>query len=293
MIRPHESLPGVGTSNRALRAALRVRPGQLELTPAAARATPAAVGDKSVTKDAMAAHAGQLAAFQEALYAEGATGGTRRVLVVLQGMDTSGKGGVIKHVLTGVNPQGVHVVSFKKPTDEEMRHHFLWRVRPQLPGPGKIGIFDRSHYEDVLVPRVHGTVPAEVVEQRYAEINEFEDELTANGTTLLKCFLHLSYGEQRTRLLARLDDPTKHWKFNTADLDERARWDDYPEAYRQVLERCNPPSAPWHVVPADRKWYRNWAVSQLLLETLAELDPVYPPGNLDVAALRARLAPPH
>jgi PPK2 family polyphosphate:nucleotide phosphotransferase len=215
------------------------------------------------------------------------------VLLVLQGMDTSGKGGVVEHVIGLVNPQGAHIASFKKPTPEELRHHFLWRVRRALPPSGTIGIFDRSHYEDVLVVRVHELLPAEVVERRYAEINRFEAQLVADGVAVVKCFLNVSYDEQRERLLARLDDPSKHWKFNEGDLAERARWAEYQEAYRLVLERCSTPEAPWYAVPADRKWYRNWAVAQLLHETLAELDPRYPTPELDLPALKKRLAPPN
>ena len=237
----------------------------------------------------MEAAGASLAAAQEALFAER----TRRVLVVLQGMDTSGKGGVIDHVIGLVSPQGVHIRSFKKPTEAELRHHFLWRVRAALPGPGMIGIFDRSHYEDVLVARVHALAAPEVLEKRYADIARFEAGLVEQGCTLVKCFLHISYDEQRERLLARLADPAKHWKFNEGDLAERARWADYQEAYRIALERCSTDAAPWYAVPADRKWYRNWAVGRLLEETFAELDPQYPRPDLDVKRLTKALAPPN
>jgi PPK2 family polyphosphate:nucleotide phosphotransferase len=272
---------------------LRVEPGTpVDLAALDPRATPLAPGGKKATRAATAACGVPLAALQEALYAEATDGGTRRVLLVLQGTDTAGKGGVVEHVIGQVNPQGVQIAAFKKPTPAELRHHFLWRVRRQVPGPGRIGIFDRSHYEDVLVGRVHALVPPDVLEGRYAEINRFESRLAADGVTLVKIFLHLSYDEQRDRLLARLDDPTKHWKFNPGDLDERARWDEYAEAYRVALERCSTAEAPWYVVPADRKWYRDWAVAGLLLETLRDLDPRYPSPDLDVAALKARLAAP-
>ncbi len=277
---------------RELRDRLRVEPGKpVDLSGWDPRATPLAPGGKAATKAVLIQTAEPLAALQEALFAEAAWGGRPRVLVVLQGMDTSGKSGVIKHVIGQVNPQGVHIASFKKPTPEELRHHFLWRVRRQLPKPGFVGIFDRSHYEDVLVVRVHQAVPADVIERRYAEINWFEQRLAADGVTVLKCFLHISYDEQRKRLLARLADPTKHWKFNEADLAERARWADYQEAYRISLERCSTSQAPWYVVPSDRRWYRNWAVGRLLLETLRDLDPRYPSPELDIAALKTRLAP--
>jgi PPK2 family polyphosphate:nucleotide phosphotransferase len=274
----------------SLRDALRVPPGvPVDLDALDARATPLAPGGKNKTAKARTADGEQLAALQEALYAAA----DRRVLVVLQGMDTSGKGGVIDHVIGLVNPQGVHIHSFKKPTPEELRHHFLWRVRRALPGPGILGIFDRSHYEDVLVARVHELAPPDVIEKRYAEINRFEARLAEQGYALVKCFLQVSYDEQRERLLARLADPAKHWKFNTGDLAERAGWADYQEAYRIALERCATPEAPWYAVPADRKWYRNWAVGRLLLETVRDLDPKYPRPDLDVPALTKALAPPN
>jgi PPK2 family polyphosphate:nucleotide phosphotransferase len=275
---------------KSLRDVLRVPPGDpVDLAALDSRATPLAPGGKSKTATAMAADGAELARLQEALYASAA----RRVLVVLQGMDTSGKGGVIEHVIGLVNPQGVHIYSFKKPTAEELRHHFLWRVRRALPEPGMIGIFDRSHYEDVLIVRVHRLATPEVVEKRYGEIARFEAGLADQGYALVKCFLHISYDEQRERLLARLADPDKHWKFNEGDLAERRRWADYQEAYRIALERCSTPGAPWYAVPADRKWYRNWAIGRLLLETVRELDPQFPRPDLDVKALTRALAPPN
>jgi PPK2 family polyphosphate:nucleotide phosphotransferase len=225
---------------------------------------------------------------QERLWAEG----TRSLLLVLQGMDTSGKGGTIRHVLTAMNPAGVDVAAFKAPTDEELAHHFLWRIEKRLPLPGQVVVFDRSHYEDVLVVRVHGLVPEATWRARYDEIVDFERRLAGAGTAIVKCFLHISYDEQRERLLARLDDPTKHWKFRERDVDERSRWEDYMDAYVDAIARCDTDDAPWYVVPADRKWYRNWAISTLLAETLEGIDPRYPPSALDVEALRARLAPP-
>jgi PPK2 family polyphosphate:nucleotide phosphotransferase len=275
---------------KSLRDVLRVTPGQpVDLDELDTQATPLAPGGKKKTTAGIAATGDSLAELQEALYAAA----QRRVLVVLQGMDTSGKGGVIEHVIGLVNPQGVHIASFKKPTPVELRHHFLWRVRAALPGPGLIGIFDRSHYEDVLIARVHALAPPDVIEKRYAEITRFEAKLVEDGYALVKCFLHISYDEQRERLLARLDDPRKHWKFNPADLTERARWAEYQEAYRIALERCSTDAAPWYAVPADRKWYRNWAIGRLLLETVRELDPQFPRPDLDVAALTTALAPPN
>jgi PPK2 family polyphosphate:nucleotide phosphotransferase len=248
-------------------------------------ARPLGPGSKAAAAEDLVATGARLAELQEALYAEG----ERRVLLVLQGMDTSGKGGTIKHVCGQVNPQGLHIVSFKKPTRAELRHDFLWRIRRALPGPGMIGVFDRSHYEDVLIARVNSLVPREVWEARYEEINAFEAELTAAGTTIIKCFLHISPEEQRERLIARLKNPAKHWKYNRADLDARAKWDEYQEAYAAVLSRCSTPDAPWYTVPADRKWYRNWAIGRLLLETLEDLDPKPPPGDFDPATELARL----
>ena len=227
---------------------------------------------------------------QEALYAEGTGGGRRAVLLVLQGMDTSGKGGVISLVGGLVNPQGLKIATFKKPTEEELSHHFLWRIRRQLPPPGHIVIFDRSHYEDVLIARVDAPVPEEVWRGRYAEIVEFEEELAAQGVTLLKCMLHISAKEQAERLVARLDDPAKRWKYNPGDLDARAKWPAYQEAYAEALRRTDTDTAPWYVIPSDRKWYRNWAIAALLAETLAELDPQFPEPDFDVDAERARLA---
>jgi PPK2 family polyphosphate:nucleotide phosphotransferase len=274
---------------KSLRDALRVPAGGVDLAGLDARSTPRAPGGKTKTAKAMAADGTELAGLQEALYASG--GGP--VLVVLQGMDTSGKGGVIEHVIGLVNPQGVHIASFKKPTPAELRHHFLWRVRRALPGPGTIGIFDRSHYEDVLIARVHQLAAPDLIEKRYGEINRFEARLAEDGCALVKCFLQVSYDEQRERLLARLADPDKHWKFNEGDLAERKRWADYQEAYRIALERCSPAASPWYAVPADRKWYRNWAVGRLLLETVRDLDPRFPRPELDVPRLTAALAPPN
>jgi PPK2 family polyphosphate:nucleotide phosphotransferase len=272
-----------------LRGILRHDPAGTPLAQRDPAGIPLAPGKKAKTLEAGAGQAAELAGLQERLFAEATAGGERRLLVVLQGMDTSGKGGTIKHAIGAMSPQGVQVASFKKPTDEERRHHFLWRIRRRVPGPGAVGVFDRSHYEDVLIARVHELAPAEEIERRYDEINAFEAELVDAGVTIVKVFLHLSSSEQRERLLARLDDATKHWKFNPGDLDERALWPDYERAHAIALQRCSTVAAPWYVVPADRKWYRNWAVGQLVLETLRELDPQYPAPDLDVAALRRRL----
>ena len=227
----------------------------------------------------------RLAGLQERLYAER----SRSLLVVLQGMDTSGKDGAIKHAFASLSPSGTRVTSFKAPTEVERRHHFLWRIRKALPESGQVGIFNRSHYEDVVVVRVKRLAPQAVWSTRFGEINAFEESLAKSGTTLVKVFLHISPDEQRERLLARLDDPTKRWKFNPGDLDDRARWARFRTAYEEALTRCSTEAAPWFVVPADRKWYRNWAISGLLVETLEDLAPAYPTPELDLAALRNRL----
>jgi PPK2 family polyphosphate:nucleotide phosphotransferase len=231
----------------------------------------------------------RLAVLQERLWAEH----TRSLLVVLQGMDTSGKGGTIKHVFRGVNPAGQRVAAYKQPTQEELAHPFLWRIEQRLPDPGEIVIFDRSHYEDVLVVRVHDLVPPDVWPSRYDEIVRWEQRVAGAGTAIIKVYLHISYDEQRERLLARLDDPDKHWKFNEGDIDERARWSDYMAAYEDVFAKCHTDAVPWYIVPANRRWYRNWAVERLVVETLEELNPVFPRPDLDVQALKARLAPPN
>ena len=228
----------------------------------------------------------QLAVLQERLFAED----SRSLLLVLQGIDTSGKDGTIKHVIGDVNPLGCKITSFKKPTPEEAKHHFLWRIRRALPEPGQIGVFGRSHYEDVIVPRVHGGLTDRDIDRRYADIAKFEAGLAAGSTTVVKCFLHISFEEQRERLLARLDDPTKRWKFNPSDVDEREKWKLYQETFREVLRRSSYDVAPWYVIPADRKWYRNWAVGRILVETLTEMAPEYPQPDLDIPALKARLS---
>jgi PPK2 family polyphosphate:nucleotide phosphotransferase len=278
-------------SGKSLRDILRVPAGPVDLAAVDPSATRKAPGGKSTTAAATLDHGERLLALQEALYAEGtADGATRRVLLVLQGMDTCGKDGTVKHVIGMLNPLGCHIKGFKAPTEEERRHHYLWRVRREVPAPGYVGIFNRSHYEDVLIVRVHDLVAPEVWGKRYDEINRFERQLVDSGVTVVKCYLHISFEEQRARLLARLADPTKHWKFNPKDLDERDRWADYVTAYEAALERCSTDEAPWYVIPADRKWYRNWAVAQILTETLTDLDPTYPTLDLDIPALTTRLA---
>jgi PPK2 family polyphosphate:nucleotide phosphotransferase len=215
----------------------------------------------------------RLEADQELLYADG----RHRLLVVLQAMDTGGKDGTIRRVFDGVNPSGVRVASFKRPTPAELAHDYLWRVHPHVPGDGEIVIFNRSHYEDVLVVRVNNLVPPERWERRYQHILEFEKLLTDEGTTIVKFYLHISRDEQRRRLQARIDDPEKHWKFSPGDLEERKKWDDYQRAYEEVLSRTSTDHAPWYIVPANRKWFRDLVVGSVLCQTLESLDLRYPP----------------
>ncbi|GAA4959300.1 hypothetical protein GCM10023205_22720 [Yinghuangia aomiensis] len=283
-------LPGPIARVAPLRDMLRLHGGAVDLEAADCRATLHAPGGKAETLADTAAMGARLAVLQEKLYAQALAGGSRkRVLLVLQGMDTSGKGGVVKHVIGQFNPSGCQIQAFKAPTEEELAHPFLWRVKQHVPDPGMIGIFDRSHYEDVLIVRVHDLVPRTTWSRRYAAINQFEQDLYDDDVTVVKVFLHISYEEQRKRLLERLDNPDKHWKFNPGDIDERAFWPAYQEAYQAVLQKCTTDTAPWYVIPADRKWYRNWAISRLLLEHLEEIDPQYPKANVDVDKERRRL----
>jgi PPK2 family polyphosphate:nucleotide phosphotransferase len=280
---------------------LAVPPGKADLAAVDPGSTPGLPDDKAtrkaVKKDpkrwsrkAVAAIGEDLATYQERLYASAKKDATtKRVLLVLQSMDCGGKDGTTSNVTKGQNPAGIKVVSFGAPTEEELKHDFLWRIRRALPPAGYFGIFNRSHYEDVLVARVHELVPEDVWSQRYDVINAFEAEQAADGLTLIKVMLHISPEEQKKRLLARLDDPTKLWKYNPGDLAERARWKDYMQAYEDALSKCSTDVAPWHVVPADHKWYRNWAIAGLLREAFADLDPHYPKADFDVAGERVKL----
>jgi PPK2 family polyphosphate:nucleotide phosphotransferase len=252
-------------------------------------ATPGFKGGKSKGKAALLALGDDLSELQERLFAEGLKGSNRRILLVLQGMDTSGKGGVVRHTVGLLDTQGVRITSFKAPTEEERAHDFLWRIRRTVPQPGYLGVFDRSHYEDVLIARVHGLAPPDEIERRYPAINDFERELVDAGTTIIKCMLHISPEEQKARLLARLDDPTKHWKYNPGDLTERVHWPRYRDAYEIALERTNTEHAPWHVIPSDRKWFKNLAVGQLLHDALTTMNPQWPAADFDVEAERRRL----
>jgi len=270
---------------------LRLPPGPVDLAALDSGATPGFTGDKEEGQAALEALGDDLADLQERLYAEASAdvGQGRAVLLVLQGMDTSGKGGVLRHTVGLVDPQGVSITSFKAPTEEELRHDFLWRIRKALPTKGRIGVFDRSHYEDVLIARVRSLAPEDEIERRYDEINDFETEVVGAGITIIKCMLHISAETQKERLLARLDDPTKHWKFNPGDIDERGRWPDYCRAYEIALERTNTEVAPWYVVPSDRKWFRNLAIGRLLHETLTNMAPTWPKADFDVDEQRRRL----
>jgi len=224
----------------------------------------------------------RLEALQELFYAED----KHKLLIVLQGLDTAGKDGTIRHVFEGVNPQGVKVANFKVPTKQELAHDYLWRVHKQTPGTGEIVIFNRSHYEDVLVVRVHELVPPEVWSRRYHHINEFERLLADEGTTILKFYLHIDLDEQKERLQDRLDEPDKHWKFNPGDLEERKLWPQYTAAYEDVLSKTSTDWAPWYIVPANRKWYRNLVISTVIIQTLERLDMRFPEPDFDPAHIQ-------
>ncbi|MGA9103249.1 PPK2 family polyphosphate kinase [Aeromicrobium sp.] len=256
------------------------------------RSTPGFDGGKKHAKKALASLGDELADLQRRLYANGVGDDQdpRSMLLVLQGMDTSGKGGVIRRAVGLVDPLGLRITSFKKPTTEELDHDFLWRIEKGLPQSGVIGVFDRSHYEDVLICRVRELAPPDEIERRYGAINDFEQAYVDGGGTIVKCMLHISADDQKKRLGARLEDPAKHWKYNPADLDERARWSEYQRAYEVALERCSTEAAPWFVVPSGRKWYRNWAVATLMLEHLRELDLTWPEPDFDIEAEKTRLA---
>ena len=269
--------------------ALRYRPGLL-FADVDTRSTPGFDGSREDGEAQQAELSERLGVLQEMLYANGRSGDHRSVLLVLQGMDTSGKGGVVKHVVGQVDPQGIEHASFGVPTEEERKHHYLWRIRNALPSGGQLGVFDRSHYEDVLVVRVHDLVPPEVWGTRYDEINAFEKELTEAGTTVLKVALVVSLDEQKERLAERLDRPDKYWKFNPNDIDERAFWSAYQDAYQAVLEKTSTEHAPWHVVPCDRKWFSRLAVTALLDETLDSLNLSWPPADFDIEEQKRRLA---
>ena len=272
----------------SVRDLLRVGPG-FELSAVDTRRIVAGPDDKTEARAAAAALEPEVTEWQERLFAESKGGGKRRLLIVLQGMDTSGKGGAAKAIDRLSEPIGLRMTSFGPPTREEKRRPFLWRINRALPPAGSIGIFDRSHYEDVLIVRVRNLVPEDIWSGRYDEINEWEKKLTDGGLVFLKCMLHISKDEQQQRLLDRLDDPTKRWKYNPGDVDERQFWDQYQEAYQVALTRCSTAYAPWYVIPADRKWHRDWLLSNLVAETLREMNPQYPSTDFDVEVETARV----
>jgi PPK2 family polyphosphate:nucleotide phosphotransferase len=253
--------------------------------------TPGFSGDKKDGRAELAGRSDVLGELQERLFAGSRTGeATDAVLLVLQAMDTAGKGGIVRHVVGGVDPQGVELAAFKAPTTEELEHDFLWRIEKRLPQPGFIGVFDRSHYEDVLIGRVRGLAEPDEIERRYDAIVEFERRVAASGIRIIKVMLHISRDEQKERLAERLDRPDKYWKYNPGDVDERLRWDEYMDAYRTVFERTDAPDAPWYVVPANHKWYARLAVQELLIDVLEDIDPQWPAADFDVEAEKKRLA---
>lgn len=252
--------------------------------------TPGYPGNKDSGKALLAGQDDDLGELQEKLFAESRFGGGRRVLLILQAMDTAGKGGIVSHVMAAMNPQGVQFKAFKAPTEEEKQYDFLWRIEKEVPAAGMVGVFDRSHYEDVLIHRVHGWAAPEEIKRRYAAINEFESRLADAGTKVVKVMLHISADEQKKRLLARLDTPEKHWKYSRGDLDERAFWPDYMAAYQAAIDATSTPGAPWHVVPANKKWYARIAVQHLLLGALTGLNLEWPKAEFDVAAERELVA---
>lgn len=248
-------------------------------------------GDKKSGAKDLAVGIEALSELQERLFAASRTGGaTDAVLLVLQAMDSAGKGGIVRHVVGGVDPQGVALTAFKAPTEEELAHDFLWRVEQRLPEPGIIGVFDRSHYEDVLIGKVRELAPEDEIERRYSAINDFEAQVATSGTRIVKVMLYISPEEQKERLMERLERPDKHWKYNPGDVDERLLWPDYMDAYQTVFDRTSTEVAPWHVVPANSKWYARLAVQELLLDALTAIDPQWPAADYDIEAEKKRLA---
>ena len=272
----------------SVRELLRVGPG-FDLAAVDARRVVAGPKDKVAALAEVGALEAEVSDLQERLYAESRGGGKRRLLVVLQGMDTSGKGGAIKALDRITEPLGTRIAQFGAPTKAELKKHYLWRIEQKLPPPGTIGVFDRSHYEDVLVVRVRNLVPAAEWEKRYDEINAWEKKWADDGIVFLKCMLYISPEEQKERLLARLAEPDKQWKYRPGDVDDRLLWDDFMQAYQVALTRCSTDHAPWYVIPADRKWHRDWLLTHLATETLREMNPHYPPTEFDVAAETARV----
>ncbi|WP_271394587.1 PPK2 family polyphosphate kinase [Neomicrococcus lactis] len=252
--------------------------------------TPGFNGKKPDGQAVLAAEAVELSELQERLFAASRKGAPDRILLVLQAMDTAGKGGIVRHVVGAVDPQGIEHHAFKAPTDEEKKHDFLWRIEKQLPGAGMIGVFDRSHYEDVLVHRVKGLSPQEEITRRYAAIKDFERDLVAQGTLIIKVMLHISREEQGARLMERLERPDKYWKYNPGDLEDRGLWDQFQEAYQIALRQTDLNDSPWFVVPANKKWYARVAVQRLLLNALKDINPTWPPADFDLEEEKKKLA---
>lgn len=267
---------------------LRVRPG-FQLSEVDPSTTPGTDARKRGGYQELERAAQELRVLQEKLFAQSRLGAKDRLLVVLQAMDAAGKGGIVNHVFGQTEPYGLALTAFKSPSAEERAHDFLWRVERRVPEPGVIGVFDRSHYEDVLIQKVRGFAPPEEIERRYGAINEFESRITAEGVRIVKIMLHISPEEQAERLISRLDDPEKHWKYNPGDVDERLHWPAYMEAFQTAIERTHSETAPWYVVPANAKWYARVAVQRIVTAELAKLSPHWPEPEFDVAAERQRV----
>ncbi|MDV2474527.1 polyphosphate kinase 2 family protein [Rhodococcus zopfii] len=280
-----ENSPWTKPVTEALRAGPDTRVADIDTD-----ATPGFEGDKELGTRLLEERGTYLSQLQEKLFANGRSGDRRSVLLILQGMDTAGKGGMVRHVIGHVDPQGVDHASFGVPTPEELRHHYLWRINKALPRAGQIGVFDRSHYEDVLVVRVHDLVPERVWSARYDEINQFEREIVDNGTTIVKVAMFISLDEQKKRLAERLERPDKYWKYNPSDVSERALWPAYQEAYQAMLDKTNTEHAPWYVIPANRKWYSRVAVGELMIDALERFRLDWPAAMFDVEVEKKRLA---
>ena len=286
--RANERLSSIWTAPPAERLAFR---RDWQLKNAIGGATPGFHGTKADGERFIQLSSTEIARYQQLMFANGTKGRRNRIVIILQGMDASGKGSLVKHVFRQGNPMGIHYHGFGAPTEEELSHDFLWRIERELPKPGWISVFDRSQYEDVVMPHVWGTLPPDVWEPRYKRIVDFERGLMADDCAVIKIFLAVSLEKQREHFLGRLDDPAKHWKFDVSDLDARDRWDDYMAAWQEVFERTSTPEAPWHVVPADNRWYSRAVVSELLRTTLKNMNMTWPPlpGNVDVDEVRRRL----
>ena len=246
-------------------------------------------GDQEAGERFIADSSSEIANYQRLMYANGIHGDTHRVLIVLQGMDASGKGGIVRHVFSQVDPMGIHYHGFGKPSEEDLAHDYLWRIRRELPSNGWISIFDRSQYEDIVMPRITGSLPEETWRARYGQINDFEAELAGSGCAIIKIFLVSSRQAQRQHFLRRLDDPTRYWKFDPSDLEARDRWDEYMAAWQEVFERTSTSIAPWYLIPADKRWYSRMVVSELLRTTMKNFNQTWPPLDADRDEALARL----